>query len=515
MKNTVFAIFLLIAFCFTVHPVLAIGSLPRQFPDKLFPQDSISLLPEKPASYNPELFAWNDPSRKKKKPFLAAIEVVGLNMVVWGFDRFVMDADFSEISIHTIRHNIKNGFVWDNDQFSTNLFSHPYHGNLYFNIARSNGMNFWQSIPYAFGGSLMWEAAMENEPPSINDFIATPIGGTALGEVTYRLSNLLLDDSRQGMARFWRELAAGTINPMQGLNRLFSGDAWKVRNKYYRYHDFNDIPVKFSVELSDRYLADNNYLFRGCNGLYMDFDVKYGDLLDEDSNKPYDFFYFHAGFNLAGNQPLFNDISLIAKIAGRRLEPLPGHHMLVGLFQHFDYHDSNPVINEYEQPPFKIAEAAALGAGMIYELPTLNDRIRIRQSTYANAILLGGSISDYYNVIDRNYNMGSGFSLKGHTEIKVRNIADLNINIEHYRIFTWEGKSPEELCGENPVYYNVQGDQGNTAFTIINPSVGIYLLPELKFQAVLSYYLRSTHYKYYEDVKFNTFETRLGLVYEF
>ena len=91
-----------------------------------------------------------------------------MNVGVWAFDRYVMNEDFAKISIGSIRRNIKHGFVWDNDQFSTNLFAHPYHGNLYFNAARSNGLTFWESAPYAFAGSLMWEIAAEVErPPSM------------------------------------------------------------------------------------------------------------------------------------------------------------------------------------------------------------------------------------------------------------------------------------------------------------------------------------------------------------
>ena len=102
-----------------------------------------------------------------------------------------MNEDFAKISLHSIKHNIQNGFVWDNDQFSTNLFAHPYHGGLYFNAARSNGMNFWQSIPYSFCGSLMWETTCEIEPPAINDLMATTMGGVCIGEVTHRISNLV------------------------------------------------------------------------------------------------------------------------------------------------------------------------------------------------------------------------------------------------------------------------------------------------------------------------------------
>ena len=98
-----------------------------------------------------------------RRPWKAALETFGLNMLVWSFDRYIVKEEWAYINGHTIKSNFKKGPVWDTDQFTTNLFSHPYHGSLYFNAARSNGMNFWQSAPFAAGGSLMWEFFMENE----------------------------------------------------------------------------------------------------------------------------------------------------------------------------------------------------------------------------------------------------------------------------------------------------------------------------------------------------------------
>ena len=89
------------------------------------------------------IYTFTDPRLQKKHPWRAAAETFGMNVGVWAFDRYVMNEDFAKISIGSIRRNIKHGFVWDNDQFSTNLFAHPYHGNLYFNAARSNGLTFW------------------------------------------------------------------------------------------------------------------------------------------------------------------------------------------------------------------------------------------------------------------------------------------------------------------------------------------------------------------------------------
>ena len=133
-----------------------------------------------------------------RKPWIAASEVVGINMFVWGFNYFVSDAPFAQINLHTMKTNLSTLPVWDTDKFSTNLVAHPYHGSLYFNAARSNGMNFWESIPFTFGGSLMWEYFMENELPSVNDLFATTFGGVELGEITFRLSDLVLDNRLTG-----------------------------------------------------------------------------------------------------------------------------------------------------------------------------------------------------------------------------------------------------------------------------------------------------------------------------
>ncbi len=113
----------------------------------------------------------------KRVPWRATAEIIGVNLFVGSFNRYVANQDFAKINFKTIKRNFKVGPVWDTDKFSTNLVAHPYHGSLYFNAARSNGMNFWQSLPYTLGGSFMWEFFMETEPPSINDLIATTIGG--------------------------------------------------------------------------------------------------------------------------------------------------------------------------------------------------------------------------------------------------------------------------------------------------------------------------------------------------
>src|SRR6266498_1901061 len=160
-----------------------------------------------------------------KKRFLAAAgEVVLLEVGPWAFDRYVSKEDFAFISKETVRQNFRTGFHYDSDTFPVNQSSHPYHGSLFFDSARSNGYGFWESSLFALTGSLIWECCMENTTPSINDFVNTTLGGMARGEVAHRASVLILDNTAGGANRLWREITAGIINPVGAINRLLRGE---------------------------------------------------------------------------------------------------------------------------------------------------------------------------------------------------------------------------------------------------------------------------------------------------
>ena len=171
-----------------------------------------------------------------KRGLQAGTMVFGINMGVWAFDRYIRKADFAYINGRTIKDNLKHGFVWDNDAMGTNMFMHPYHGSLYFNSARSNGYNFWQSGLFAFGGSFIWEMFMENEYPSTYDIIATPIGGMALGEVTYEVEPKTLN--AQGDRSRAILHAVGLRLDLKLRKQLYLTSTFMnyTRDTKYRYH---------------------------------------------------------------------------------------------------------------------------------------------------------------------------------------------------------------------------------------------------------------------------------------
>src|SRR5690606_20092529 len=144
--------------------------------------------------------------------FMPIGEMLAFNVGLWAYNRYYKDYTFARIDLSTMVDNLSGGWVWDEDQFSINQFGHPYQGSFYYSSARYHGHGFYTSSAYTALGSLQWEYLMENESPSYNDLLTTTLGGAMLGEITFRLSNALLDPRSRGVERVARELGATAVN---------------------------------------------------------------------------------------------------------------------------------------------------------------------------------------------------------------------------------------------------------------------------------------------------------------
>ena len=460
----------------------------------------------------------------KKRYWQAAAEATGINVGVQLFDRYALNSDFAQTTLRTLKRNFTDGMVWDNDFFITNMFAHPYHGNLYFNAARTNGLSFWESAPYSLLGSAMWEFLGETEPPAINDIIATTCGGMAIGEISHRLSLTILDDRDFGTNRFFREAVAAIINPIQGLHRIFSGDAWRVKNRNYRYHDFSKTPIDVSLSVGWRYLADDGALFRGIHAPYINMTLTYGTPVDgERHTTPYDFFDVEMNSAFGGGQPFINTLNIVGRlwstsILDKTMASTNGQNMAAefGIYQHFNYYDAKPIEDGSELTPYRISEAAGFGPGFILSLPQMGGLSKLEQRIFLSGILLGGTKSDYFNVIERDYNMGSGFSIKSKTQLDFGRFGRFILNAKYFRLYTWKGYENKDLQayadGTKDLHYlNVQGDRSNAALLVVNPVMEMHLARQWSITLSGTYYSRRTFYKYYPTVRANTFETKIGL----
>ncbi|MFL5374802.1 MAG: DUF3943 domain-containing protein [Myxococcales bacterium] len=152
-------------------------------------------------------------------------EVLFLNTAIWSWN-YAAGKEFAKISWHSIQQNFDKGWIVDTDDFWANQLMHPIHGNLTYNTARSTGLGFYESFGYAFFGSFLWEQLAEIQPPSLNDQVMTPAGGSLVGEALFRMYRLILDSggyAPSGLRQFFGLL----VNPVAGGNRLLFKDRFR------------------------------------------------------------------------------------------------------------------------------------------------------------------------------------------------------------------------------------------------------------------------------------------------
>ncbi len=449
----------------------------------------------------------SDVARLEKKAFWrASAETVGFNIGLWAFDRYVQKGHYAYINFNTIKENFKHGFEWDNDHLSTNMFAHPYNGSLFYNAGRSNGYNFWQSELFAIGGSAMWEMFMECEYPSTNDIIATPVGGAAIGEVLYRTSDLVLDDRATGGKRFGRELAAFIISPMRGFTRIVTGRAWEKRATTGRR--FGVPPISIDLSLGSRILLFHNDDNLTKAGAAMRLDIEYGDPFTS-SMTPYDNFRFLIELNAMKTQPLLSRFEIMGRLMSAELVDKSKCSLSVGMYQHFDYFDSDTISDKgpeyFYQPctvPYKLGTPASVGGGMVFRY--LDDRqLEFDAYAHVNGIILGGVLSDFYRYYHRNYNWGSGYSVKlGLNLHLLKHRFIISAEDQFYKLFTWNGYDPtrlDETPSGEPV--NVQGNSSTASFNHLEVRASYRLWHRIYATIGINHYFRFSNYdNYFRDL---------------
>lgn len=445
-----------------------------------------------------------------KKPLLAAGEVLATNTFVWAFNKTILNADYAQLSWQSIKTNLTSKPVWDGDKFSTNLFAHPYHGSLYFNAARSNGLSFWQSSPFALGGSLMWEYFGENELPSINDLFTTTIGGICLGEITFRLSDLLIDNTSWGAERFFREFFVACISPIRGVNRLLNARSWKVERTKGR--ELPDVPLYLNFFAGGRFLSEYDRIKSGETSIHFGMNMIYGEPLRDSRGSyytPYEWFTLNVGMDLFSKQPLFSQVNATGILWGKNLDNSDKYSVTIGVFQHFDFYDSQIGKKNGEKfSPYKISEAAAFGIGGLFVRhgSFRNKPLEFRSATYLNGIALGGNTTDFYSFDNRDYNLGSGFSIKLYTGATHNKRWSYDVSAEHFYLYTWHNTAQDYIR-------NSQGDAGHSHLTVISPFITYHSGKKWNIVLRNRHFIRSTYYKYHDDVRFSTTDVILTIGY--
>jgi hypothetical protein len=198
--------------------------------------------------------------------------------------------EWAMITPETVESNLRGPWTFDPNGFATNQLGHPYQGHVYYSAARSAGFSFWQSALFPAVASTLWELVAETEPPSINDAITTPVGGTVLGEVLFRLSRLVLDGGGLHPSAP-RQVAAGLLSPPAGLTYALTGNRYRTRLA-------EPIPFAFEVRLGGSFsgsaYSEGEYTSTGSlvvGSLQVTHGLPSGDWR---LREPFDHFDFYA-----------------------------------------------------------------------------------------------------------------------------------------------------------------------------------------------------------------------------
>jgi Domain of unknown function (DUF3943) len=271
--------------------------------------------------------------KAERSYLLPAEEVLGFSILLNRFDYYFVDKQVYGVSYASVRKNLSAKWVVDNDPFAVNQFGHPIQGSIFFGFARSSGFDFWESMGYAFGGSLLWKIAGETSIPSLNDMFTTTLAGPFLGEPLFRMASLVLEGGGETPG-FWRELGAAAIFPPLGFNRLAFGDRFRsvfesrdpAVFSYVRL-GWNKVDNKFDEAVSQNVRRDT---------ATADFRLAYG-LPGKDGytyTRPFDYFDFEFTATTAN---VFENVMSRGLLVGKEYAAGDAYRGVWGLYGSYDY----------------------------------------------------------------------------------------------------------------------------------------------------------------------------------
>ena len=363
------------------------------------------------------------PPKIPKRFFPTALEILGTDILINRYDANLRNVHWAKVTPANWKKNLQTGFEADYDHFSTNWLGHPTHGSYFYNFARSNGYNYWQSIPFTLGGSLMWEYFGETYPASEIDVLTTTFGGIYLGEMTHRFSKVIKHRVKN---KFLKYTTMTILNPADRINSLF-------------YKDKGSVTASEDPIIRGRLSGGSSFPFGDIDGsnftprAYLSFNLIYGDLFEDQQKKyrPFDYFVFKTWANVTFNKKdsIYLNISSYAPLFLKRLN----ENAALSVSQHYDYLYTDV---------YKLGSLAITGDySQRYDL---NKHNRVMFSLKAGVIIFGSSQSEIVDYIyhssdpefERDYVYGSGLTGAIEFAMRTEKYGSLTGNINKWTIFT-------------------------------------------------------------------------------
>jgi len=325
-------------------------------------------------------------------------ELMVVQLIPWSYNHYVRDAEWADVSPSTWATNLENPWQWDNNKFKNNQFSHPFHGAMYYNAGRSNGYNFWQSAPWAFGGSLMWELMGEAWAPAPNDLSNTTLGGITLGEMLWRVSSLTLDNTATGAERTFREIGATLLNPVRGFNRIVRGETNDVTANPA---DWRPARVFASVDAGYKHVVGetNTGANADLEAGYLDLLLAYGDQVEDIDKSPFSAFTLRAELSSTkGDQGHLSMLSARGNLAATTLGSGEKSQQRLAAFMFYEFTST---------PAYEFGGQGFAG-GLVSRWGNPRGR-RVQSELLATAWPVVALQSDYYTTLEgRDYDYGVG-----------------------------------------------------------------------------------------------------------
>lgn len=386
-----------------------------------------------------------------RKWIVPIVDIPMVNIITNRVNVWIRDEDWARVSLKSWKANLKTGFKTDGDKFTTNFLGHPVHGSWYFNAARSSGSSYWAALPYTVYGSTMWEYFGETEAPSEIDINTTCFGGFILGEITHRLTRLLLADDKHRKNRFLRNFSAFAINPLAMINGTLYSDVRKNLTAPDKDHLRIRSQVTAGINLPIGNISDDRITAR----MHFSYDLIYGSLYDGGSRyQPFDFFVFRTwadlGLKKVKNPFLFN-ITSHAPIGRWKMND----RFMLAISQHYDF---------LKNQIFELGNIA-ITADAYYRINQTDQQWMF--SLKSGIIPFGSTTSEVTQYLiaegllspNRNYLYGSGLAIEAQTSLRFRSLGRIALNYNRWLLYPRkEAKGTEQ---SHIVYLNYAFPLGN------------------------------------------------------
>jgi hypothetical protein len=382
----------------------------------------------------------DNPLYTPRKPlWRPALGVLEDNTFTSLLDTYVLNVGFTRVGFESWAKNLHAGFPWgptwqwDTDRFGENFFLHPYGGSEFFNSARANGYDYYESTGFTFFGSYMWKIFGETGVPERNDLFLTTAGGAVLGEVSYRISSYFLDDRTTGAERFFREAFAGIIDPVREFNRLLDGYMFRLTSEEV----YQKEPLNLTFAAGEHWVNDGRSFATGPPSDMLTLQLDYGNPFEVRSRKAFDYFKLRADLTVGAGRKVVDNVMGYGILFGSNVAQGNGD-FLFGVFQHYDYWDNKT---------FEMG-TIAFGVGMVSRIHLGTANNLMVEAHIAGVPFAGSSTQlgpDTSQV--RDYNFGGGAEAKCETSLNFGSLATFTVRGYYYWINTYVGFPGNNFVG--------------------------------------------------------------------